>query len=85
MYCPIYAVWAADRLLGLYLGQINFLASVRDQVKIVQKKLVYTPFDKLTNAFVTAALNQNRGFSPIRDGSPQAFALRLRELKIYTS
>jgi len=39
--------------LGLYLGQIDFLAPIRDQVKIVQKKIVYTPFEKLTDAFVT--------------------------------
>ena len=39
--------------LGLYLGQIDFLAPIRDQVKIVQQKIVYTPFEKLTDAFVT--------------------------------
>jgi len=45
--------YATLSALGLYLGQIDFLAPVRDQVKIAQKKLVYTPFDKLTDAFVT--------------------------------
>jgi hypothetical protein len=39
--------------LGLYLGQIDFLAPIRDHVTIVQKKIVYTPFEKLTDAFVT--------------------------------
>jgi hypothetical protein len=39
--------------LGLYLRQIDFLAPIHDQVKIVQKKRVYTPFEKLTDAFVT--------------------------------
>jgi hypothetical protein len=45
-----YATLAA---LGLYLGQIDFLAPIRDQVTIIQKKIVYTPFEKLTDAFVT--------------------------------
>jgi hypothetical protein len=39
--------------LGLYLRQIDFLAPIRDQVTIVQKKVVHTPLDKLTDAFVT--------------------------------
>jgi hypothetical protein len=45
-----YATLAA---LGLYLRQIDFLAPIRNQVHIVQKKRVYTPFEKLTDAFVT--------------------------------
>jgi len=39
--------------LGLYLRQINLLAPIRDGVKIVQKKVVHTPIDKLTDAFIT--------------------------------
>lgn len=39
--------------LGLYLRQIDFLAPVRTQVQIVQKKVVHTPIDKLTDAFIT--------------------------------
>jgi hypothetical protein len=39
--------------LGLYLRQINFLAPIREQVKIVQKKLVYEPIEKLLDAFIT--------------------------------
>lgn len=45
-----YAMLAA---LGLYLGQIDVLAPIRNQVKIEQKTIVYTPFEKLTDAFVT--------------------------------
>jgi hypothetical protein len=39
--------------LGLYLRQIDFLAPIREQVKIEQKKVVHTPLDKLTDAFIT--------------------------------
>jgi hypothetical protein len=39
--------------LGLYLRQIDFLAPIREQVTIEQKKLVHTPLDKLTDAFIT--------------------------------
>lgn len=39
--------------LGLYLRQIDFLAPIRDQVKIEQKKVVHTALDKLTDAFIT--------------------------------
>jgi hypothetical protein len=39
--------------LGLYLRQIDFLAPIREQVKIAQKKVVHTPLDKLTDAFIT--------------------------------
>ena len=39
--------------LGLYLRQIDFLVPVREQVKIVQKTVIHTPMDKLTDALVT--------------------------------
>lgn len=39
--------------LGLYLRQSNVLAPIREQVKIVQKKLVYEPIEKLLDAFIT--------------------------------
>src|SRR5437867_4169028 len=39
--------------LGLYLRQIKLLAPIRDGVKIVQKHVVHTPIDKLTDAFIT--------------------------------
>jgi hypothetical protein len=38
--------------LGLYLLQIDFLALVREQVTIEQKKVVHTPLDKLTDTFI---------------------------------
>lgn len=39
--------------LGLYLRQLDFLAPIREHVKIDQKTIVHTPMDKLTDAFVT--------------------------------
>lgn len=45
-YAPLAAI-------GLYLRQIDFLAPIREQVKIEQKKVVHTPLDKLTDAFIT--------------------------------
>lgn len=39
--------------LGLYLRQIDFLAPIREQVKIEQKKVVHTALDKLTDAFIS--------------------------------
>lgn len=39
--------------LGLYLRQIDFLAPIREQVTIEQKKVVHTALDKLTDAFIT--------------------------------
>jgi Transposase DDE domain group 1 len=39
--------------LGLYLRHIDFLAPIRTQVTIMQKTLVHTPFNKLTDAFIT--------------------------------
>lgn len=39
--------------LGRYLRQIDCLAPIREQGKIVQKKVVHTPLDKLTDAFIT--------------------------------
>jgi hypothetical protein len=35
------------------LRQIDFLAPLRDQIKIEQMTVVHTPLDKLTDAFVT--------------------------------
>jgi len=46
--------YATLSALGLYLGQIDFLAPVRDQVKIAQKKLVYTPFDSILSIIAGA-------------------------------
>jgi hypothetical protein len=45
--------YAPPATLGLYLRQIDFLAPLREQVKIVQKTVVHTPLDKLTDAFIT--------------------------------
>jgi len=39
--------------LGLYLQHIDLLAPMRDHVTIMQKTVVHTPFDKLTDAFIT--------------------------------
>jgi hypothetical protein len=39
--------------LGLYLRHIDLLAPIADQVTIMQKTVVHTPFDKLTDAFIT--------------------------------
>jgi hypothetical protein len=39
--------------LGLYLRQIDFLAPIREQVKIIQKKVLYAPIEKLFDAFIT--------------------------------
>src|SRR5215212_425724 len=39
--------------LGLYLRHIDFLAPIHDQVTIMQKTVVHTPLDKLTDAFIT--------------------------------
>lgn len=48
-----YTPYAPLAALGLYLRQIDFLAPLRDRVKIVQKQVVHTPLDKLTDAFIT--------------------------------
>lgn len=45
-YAPLAAI-------GLYLRQIDFLAPIREYVKIEQKKLVHSPLDKLTDAFIS--------------------------------
>lgn len=39
--------------LGLYLRHIDLLAPIADQVTIMQKTVVHTPVDKLTDAFIT--------------------------------
>ncbi len=39
--------------LGLYLRQIDFLAPIRNQVTIVQKQVIHSAFDKLTDALIT--------------------------------
>lgn len=45
-YVPLAAI-------GLYLRQIDFLAPIREHVKIEQKKRVHSPLDKLTDAFIS--------------------------------
>ena len=45
-YAPLAAI-------GLHLRQIEFLAPIREQVKIEQKKVVHSSLDKLTDAFIT--------------------------------
>jgi len=39
--------------LGLHLRHIDLLAPIADQVTIMQKTVVHTPFDKLTDCFIT--------------------------------
>ena len=39
--------------LGLHLRQIDLFGPIRDTVKIGQKTVKYTPFDKLTDAFIS--------------------------------
>lgn len=39
--------------LGVHLGQIDLFGPIRDTVKIVQKTVTYTPFDKLSDAFIS--------------------------------
>jgi hypothetical protein len=43
---------ASLAVLGVRLRQLDLLASVRDQVKIAQKTVKYSPFDKLFDCFV---------------------------------
>ena len=39
--------------LGVHLRQIDLFGPIRDTVKIGQKTVKYTPFDKLTDAFIS--------------------------------
>src|SRR5215211_8173639 len=39
--------------LGVHLGQIDLFAPIRDNVKIDQKTVIYTPLDKLFDAFIS--------------------------------
>jgi len=39
--------------LGVHLGQIDLFAPIRDNVKIAQKTVIYTPLDKLFDAFIS--------------------------------
>lgn len=39
--------------LGVHLRQIDLFGPIRDTVKIGQKTVIYTPFDKLTDAFIS--------------------------------
>jgi hypothetical protein len=48
-----YTPYAPLAALGLYLQQIDFFAPIRDQVLIMQKQVVHTPLQKLTDAFIT--------------------------------
>lgn len=48
-----YTPYAPLAALGLYLQQIDFFAPIRDQVQILQKQVVHTPLEKLTDAFIT--------------------------------
>jgi hypothetical protein len=43
---------AALAALGIRLCQLDLLAPIRNRVKIAQKKVKYSPFDKLYDAFV---------------------------------
>jgi hypothetical protein len=46
--------------IGNYLRQIDLLAPIREAVKIAQKTLKYSPFDKLTDAFVLLLTGAHR-------------------------
>jgi len=48
-----YTPCASLAALGLYLRQIDFLAPLRQEVKIAQKTVLHSPLDKLTDAFIT--------------------------------
>jgi hypothetical protein len=48
-----YTPCASLAALGLYLRQIDFLAPLGQEVKIAQKKVLHSPLDKLTDAFIT--------------------------------
>jgi hypothetical protein len=46
--------------IGNYLRQLDFLAPIREHVKIAQKTIKYTPFDKLRDAFVLLLTGAHR-------------------------
>jgi hypothetical protein len=46
--------------IGHYLHQIDLLAPIREQVRIQQKTVKYTPFDKLRDAFVLLLTGAHR-------------------------
>ena len=53
--------------LGLKLQQLDFWAPLREQVKIAQKTVRYTPIEKLTDLFI-ALLAGARGIAAINEG-----------------
>src|SRR5579862_7207959 len=57
MYMSAHSSLAA---LGNYLRQCDLLAPIREQVHIAQKTLKYTPFQKLTDAFLLLLTGAHR-------------------------
>jgi hypothetical protein len=53
--------------LGVKLHQLDFLAPLREEVKIAQKAVKFTPFEKLTDCFI-AILAGAHGISEINEG-----------------
>ena len=45
--------------LGAHLRQLDLLGPVRDTVTIAQKTVKYTPFDKLSDAFISTKVLQS--------------------------
>jgi hypothetical protein len=46
--------------IGSYLRQLHLLAPIKEKVRIQQKTVKYTPFDKLTDAFVLLLTGAHR-------------------------
>ena len=46
--------------LGAYLQHLDLLAPIKETVKIQQKTVKYTPFDKLTDAFILLLTGAHR-------------------------
>jgi hypothetical protein len=55
-----YSGHASLAAVGSYLHQIDLLAPLREQVRIKQKTIKYTPFDKLRDAFVLLLTGAHR-------------------------
>ena len=51
---------ASLAVLGNYLNRIDLLAPIKEKVQIAQKTVKYTPFDKLTDAFILLLTGAHR-------------------------
>jgi hypothetical protein len=55
-----YSGHASLAAIGNYLHQIDLLSPIREKVRIAQKTIKYTPFDKLRDAFVLLLTGAHR-------------------------